>query len=50
MNLPMIYDFQQVLHTKWSYTTKVEYFSNHNEFTMIYLLPKQELNYKSIYE
>jgi hypothetical protein len=30
MNLPMIYDFLQVLNIKWSYTTKVEYFSKNN--------------------
>jgi hypothetical protein len=30
INLPIIYDFLQVLNIKWSYTTKVEYFSKHN--------------------
>jgi hypothetical protein len=32
------YDFIQVMHSMREYYTKVEYFSKHNLFIMIYLL------------
>jgi hypothetical protein len=38
MNLNMLSDFMHVLYIKIKHCTKNEYFSNHIQFTIIYLL------------
>jgi hypothetical protein len=50
MNLTRFYDFMQVLHIKWSYSTEADYFSTHIQFTTICLLQNQKLKHNNYSE
>jgi hypothetical protein len=50
MNLNMLSDFMKVLNSKRNHSTKNEYFPNHIQITIIYLLQKQKLNHNKYSE
>jgi hypothetical protein len=50
MNLTMLYDYMQVLHSIRKPCTKNEYFPMHILFTIIYLLLEQKLNHINYFE